>query len=60
MNKMIAFSALAVLCMGGCTKKKEEGSGGSAAASAKEGGTMAKPESGGAVTLNASGSTFQK
>jgi len=60
MNKMIAFSALAMLCIAGCTKKKDEGGGGSAAASAKEGGTMAKPESGGAVTLNASGSTFQK
>jgi phosphate transport system substrate-binding protein len=55
MYKMIAFSALAALCVAGCNKKKEEG--GSSAAMTKE---AKAPESGGAVTINGSGSTFQK
>jgi phosphate transport system substrate-binding protein len=58
MNKMIAFSALAALCVGSCNKKKDD-----APAPGKDDKTApaAKPaESGGAVTLNASGSTFQK
>src|SRR5215813_6877183 len=59
MYKMIAFSALAALCVAGCNKKKEEG--GSTAAMTKEDKGPAKaPESGGAVTINGSGSTFQK
>jgi phosphate transport system substrate-binding protein len=47
MYKMIAFSALAALCVGGCSgcKKKDEG------------GAKA---SGGSGTINGSGSTFQK
>jgi phosphate transport system substrate-binding protein len=59
MYKMIAFSALAALAMAGCTgcnKKKEEG-GGSTAAMTKE---AKAPESGGSVTINGSGSSFQK
>ncbi|HEX8109264.1 MAG TPA: substrate-binding domain-containing protein, partial [Kofleriaceae bacterium] len=60
MYKMIAFSALAALCVAGCNKKKDEG-GGSAAAMTKEDKGPAKgPESAGAVTINGSGSTFQK
>ncbi len=61
MYKMIAFSALAALCVAGCNKKKEEG-GGSTAAMTKEdkGGPAKPPESSGAVTINGSGSTFQK
>jgi phosphate transport system substrate-binding protein len=56
MNKLIAFSALAALCLTGC-KKKEEGT----PKDDKAAPSAAKPsESGGPVTLNASGSTFQK
>src|SRR3954468_4460736 len=54
MNKLIAFSALAALCLTGC-KKKEEGT----PKDDKAAPSAAKPsESGGPVTLNASGSTF--
>jgi phosphate transport system substrate-binding protein len=58
MNKMIALSALAVLTSGSCNKKTDD-----APAPGKDDKTApaAKPaEPGGAVTLNASGSTFQK
>jgi phosphate transport system substrate-binding protein len=59
MYKLIAFSALAALSVGGCSgcKKKEEGGG---AAMTDKGGPAKSPESGGAVTINGSGSTFQK
>ncbi|HEX3762373.1 MAG TPA: phosphate ABC transporter substrate-binding protein PstS [Kofleriaceae bacterium] len=60
MYKMIAFSALAALCVaGGCNKKKDDAGGGNAAPMTKEDKGAAK-ESGGAVTINGSGSTFQK
>ncbi|HET9621863.1 MAG TPA: phosphate ABC transporter substrate-binding protein PstS [Kofleriaceae bacterium] len=49
MSKMIAVSALAVLCFTGCGNKKPD----------DKAGDKAAPPSGGA-TLNASGSTFQK
>jgi len=59
MYKLIAVSALAALCVAGCNKKKEEG--GSTAAMTKEDKGVAKaPESGGSVTVNGSGSSFQK
>ncbi|MDQ3338427.1 MAG: phosphate ABC transporter substrate-binding protein PstS [Myxococcota bacterium] len=45
---------VAVLAVGGCTKKKDESGGGTAA------GTGAAPTTGGPVSLNASGATFQK
>jgi len=58
MNKMIAFSALAVLSVAGCNKKQE---GGGAPPKDDKAPTAAKAaESGGTVTLNGSGSTFQK
>jgi phosphate transport system substrate-binding protein len=59
MNKTILVSALAALCFAGCSKKNEDGGG---AAMVKEGeGKAGQPaEPGRAVTLNASGSTFQK
>jgi phosphate transport system substrate-binding protein len=53
MYKTIALCALAASCFAGCSKKKDDGGGSTSAASTKE-------EPGGAVTLNASGSTFQK
>lgn len=58
MNKTIAISAIAALSLVAGCKKKEDGAAGagSAVASTKEG---AKPADGN-VTLNASGSTFQK
>ena len=60
MNKIIAFSALAVLSLVSCNKKKEEGTG----APPKDDKSATAPKSsestGGPVTLNASGSTFQK
>src|SRR5205814_2317904 len=58
MYKLIAFSALAALWVGGCNKKKEEG--GTAAMAKEDKGGARSPESGGAVTINGSGSTFQK
>lgn len=61
MNKMIAFSALAALCLAGCSKKKaEEGGAGSGAPLAKDEGAARAPEPAGPVTINGSGSTFQK
>ena len=68
MMKMIAFSALAVMCTVGCgSKKTDDGGGGGSASMNKDdksansmgsAGKMTEP--GGGVTLNASGSTFQK
>jgi phosphate transport system substrate-binding protein len=58
MNKMLAFSALAVLCLASCNKKKEEG--GSAPAKEDKAAAPKAAEPSGPVTLNASGSTFQK
>jgi len=61
MYKPIVVSALAALCFAGCTKKKEDGGGGSAVAVVKDDKSAAKaPEPGGPISLNASGSTFQK
>jgi phosphate transport system substrate-binding protein len=62
MNKMIAFSALAALCVVGCGSKKQgEGGSGSATAPMVKDDKAARPaEPGGPVTLNASGSSFQK
>jgi len=62
MYKMIAVSALAALCVAaGCKKKDDGGAGGSASPMTKEDkGADKAPESGGAVTINGSGSTFQK
>jgi phosphate transport system substrate-binding protein len=58
---MIAVFALAALCLSGCTKNKDEGGGGSPTVKEDKAGVKApdKP-SGGAVTINGSGSTFQK
>jgi phosphate transport system substrate-binding protein len=61
MNKTILVSALAALCFAGCNKKNESGGGNGAAVVREDpaGGTKRdKPSSG--VSLNASGSTFQK
>jgi phosphate transport system substrate-binding protein len=64
MNKMIAFWGLTALGIAGCGRKKDDAGNGSATALVKDdqaGGMAARtPEPGGAVTLNASGSTFQK
>jgi len=57
---MIAFSALAVLCLGGCNKKKEEGMGAPPKDDKAASSAAKSAEPGGPVTLNASGSTFQK
>jgi phosphate transport system substrate-binding protein len=59
MYKKIAVCALTALCFAGCNKKKSEGSGGSGAAMVKDDKPADKP-AGGPVSLNASGSTFQK
>ena len=61
MYRMIAVFALAALCLSGCTKNKDEGGGGSPTVKEDKAGVKApdKP-SGGAVTINGSGSTFQK
>jgi len=59
MYKMIAFSAFAALCVAGCNKKKEEGGGSTAAMTKEDKGAAKAPESG-PVTINGSGSTFQK
>jgi phosphate transport system substrate-binding protein len=62
MSKMIAVSALAVLCFAGCGNKKSDDAGaktGDRNTVDKAGGDKAAAPSGGA-TLNASGSTFQK
>jgi phosphate transport system substrate-binding protein len=59
MNKMIAFSALAVLCVASCNKK-QEGAGAPPAKDDKAPAAAKPAEPGRAVTLNASGSSFQK
>lgn len=60
MYKMIAALSLSTLCLSacvtGCSKKKDDSGGGSPTVKEDKGGDKA----GGAVTLNASGSTFQK
>jgi phosphate transport system substrate-binding protein len=60
MSKTIAVCALAALLLPGCTKKKNEGGGGSGAAMVKDDKPADNAKSGGPVTLNASGSSFQK
>jgi phosphate transport system substrate-binding protein len=64
MNKTIAFSALAALYVTGCGSKTDDSGKATSAPMVKEGqagGTAARmTEPGGPVTLNASGSTFQK
>lgn len=62
MNKAIAVFALAALCAAGCGSKKEEEAGGGPAPLAKGDQAAADRPSGpgGPVTLNGSGSTFQK
>ena len=61
MFKTIAVSSLAVLCFAGCSKKKDDAGGGSGAPSVKdEKPAAAEPAAGGGLSLNASGSTFQK
>jgi phosphate transport system substrate-binding protein len=62
MYKMIAVFGLVGLCLSGCTgcgKKKDDSGGSSPTVKEDKGGDKAA-SSGGAVTLNASGSTFQK
>src|SRR5258708_393608 len=54
MHKTIAFSALAALCGTGCGSKTDDSGKATTAPLVKEG------QAGGPVTLNASGSTFQK
>ncbi len=58
MKKLLAFSALAALCAAGCGKKKDEES--AAPAADDKTAPATKPAGGGQVSLNASGSTFQK
>jgi phosphate transport system substrate-binding protein len=62
MYKMIAVFGLSALCLSGCltgcNKKKDEGGGGSP--TVKEDKGPDKAAGGGAVSLNGSGSTFQK
>jgi phosphate transport system substrate-binding protein len=60
MYKTIALSALAALCVVGCNKKKEEGGSSTAAMTKEDKGPAKAPESGGVVTINGSGSSFQK
>jgi phosphate transport system substrate-binding protein len=55
MFKTIAVSSLAVLCFAGCSKKKDDAGGGGNVAD-----KTAAPAAGGGLSLNASGSTFQK
>ena len=55
MYKTIALCVLAASCLAGCNKKKDDLGGGSNPVVKDD-----KPESAGAVTLNASGSSFQK
>lgn len=58
MYKTIAVCALTALFVPGCNKKKTEGSGGTGAAMVKD--DKSGDKAGGPVTLNASGSSFQK
>ncbi|MBC7976960.1 MAG: phosphate ABC transporter substrate-binding protein PstS [Myxococcales bacterium] len=58
MNTTIVVSALAALCFAGCNKKDTDDGGGSGGA--KQDPTATKGDSAGPVSLNASGSTFQK
>ena len=64
MYKTIAFSALAALCLAACGGKKDDKAGGTGSPNDKAEKTVDKaptsPSPGGPVTLNASGSTFQK
>jgi len=62
MLKTIAVSGLALLCFAGCSKKKDDTGGGSSVAPTKDDKTApAEPTAaGGGLSLNASGSTFQK
>lgn len=64
MNKMLAFSALALLSLVSCNKKKDEGAGAppkdDKAATAPTTPAAKPAEPSGPVTINGSGSTFQK
>ena len=63
MNKMLVCGALAALGLAGCGGKKDEGGAGGAtpgSGSATAGKSSDPQPSGGNVTLNASGATFQK
>ena len=65
MYKMIAFSTLAAFCVAGCKKKTDEAgstTGSSTAPMTQEdkGSAAKSPEPAGPVTINGSGSTFQK
>jgi phosphate transport system substrate-binding protein len=60
MYKTIAVFALTSLCLFSCNKKKEEGGAGGGAPMVKDTKPDDKAAGGGAVTLNGSGSTFQK
>jgi phosphate transport system substrate-binding protein len=61
MFKTIAVSALTLFCATACTKKKEDGASmAPVVKDDKPADKGAAPPAGGAVTLNASGSTFQK
>jgi phosphate transport system substrate-binding protein len=51
---------VAVLAIGGCGKKKDNGGGGGGGTATAPSGETPKTPSGGDVTLNASGATFQK
>ena len=61
MYRMIAVFALTAVGSSGCTKKNDDGSGGGSP-TVKEGtgGAEADKPAGGAVTINGSGSSFQK
>ncbi|HZJ64440.1 MAG TPA: phosphate ABC transporter substrate-binding protein PstS [Kofleriaceae bacterium] len=61
MYRMIAVFALTAVGLSGCTKKNDDGSGGGSP-TVKEGtgGAKADKPAGGAVTINGSGSSFQK
>jgi phosphate transport system substrate-binding protein len=60
MYKTIAVCALTALLLPGCTKKKDDGGGSSAAVVKDDKPADIAPKPGGPVTLNASGSSFQK
>ena len=60
MNKTIVVSALAALCFAGCNKKNEGSGSGAAVVKDDPAGTAKRDQPSGGVSLNASGSTFQK
>lgn len=60
MTKTIVMFALAALCLTGCNKKKDDGGGGGAPVVKDDKPADKAPPPSGPVTLNGSGSSFQK